>query len=154
MGRRAKREGKLEVIVLGSASHQKSGKPERNGIGKGEAQACPSRDEARPAHQQQEGLGREGLLTQVLSRENMAAAWKRVKANKGSAGVDGLSIDQTVDYLKDHWPKIRAELFAGEYLPQAVRRVEIPKPGGGKRELGIPTTLSNCTFAQLIFGMG
>ena len=77
-------------MTLGNASHQKPGKPGRDTFGLGEARANVVRDEARPPCHQQEGLGREGLLTQVLSRENMAAAWKRVKANKGSAGVDGL----------------------------------------------------------------
>jgi group II intron reverse transcriptase/maturase len=62
-----------------------------------------------------------------------------VKANRGSAGVDGLSIRETVAYLKTHWPRIRAELLSGSYRPQPVRRVQIPKPGGGTRELGIPT---------------
>nr|WP_018289546.1 group II intron reverse transcriptase/maturase [Verrucomicrobium sp. 3C] len=76
---------------------------------------------------------------QVLSRENMVEAWKRVKANQGSAGVDGLTIEQTVEYLKTQWPRIRQEILDGVYRPQAVRRVEIPKPTGGVRELGIPT---------------
>src|SRR5262249_20200913 len=65
--------------------------------------------------------------------------WKRVQANKGSAGVDGLSVEQTAQYLKTHWPRIREELLDDTYRPQAVRRVEIPKPTGGTRELGIPT---------------
>jgi RNA-directed DNA polymerase len=69
----------------------------------------------------------------------MVEAWKRVKANKGSAGVDGLTIEQTVEHLKTHWPRIRSELLNGTYRPRAVRRVEIPKPTGGTRELGIPT---------------
>jgi RNA-directed DNA polymerase len=123
---------------LGSASHQKSGQPERVVTGKGEAQAEAARDEARPAFQQQTGLGREGLLWQALSRGNMAAAWKRVKANKGSAGVDGLIIEQAPEFLKTHWSRIRKELLDGTYRPQVVRRVEIPKPTGGMRELGIP----------------
>jgi RNA-directed DNA polymerase len=71
----------------------------------------------------------------------MVLAWKRVKANKGSAGVDGLTIEQTAEELKNQWPKIREELENGRYRPQAVRRVEIPKPGGGVRELGIPTVV-------------
>jgi RNA-directed DNA polymerase len=69
----------------------------------------------------------------------MVAAWKRVKANKGSAGVDGLTIEQTAEHLKVRWPQVREEIMAGTYRPQAVRRVEIPKPTGGMRELGIPT---------------
>lgn len=69
----------------------------------------------------------------------MVMAWKRVKANRGSAGVDGKSIAETVDYLKTHWPRIREALLNGSYRPEPVRRVQIPKPGGGMRELGIPT---------------
>lgn len=69
----------------------------------------------------------------------MVKAWKRVKANGGSAGVDGLTVKETVEYLKTHWPRIREELQDGRYRPQPVRRVQIPKSGGGMRELGIPT---------------
>jgi len=137
-------------MTLGSAPHQKSGQPERVGIGRGEAQADAACDEARPACQKQESSGRDDLLTQVLSRENMAAAWKRVKANKGSAGVDGLTIEQTSEYLKDHWPRVRKEIIVGKYQPQAVRRVEIPKPTGGMRELGIPTVLDRLIQQALL----
>jgi len=66
-------------------------------------------------------------------------AWKRVKANRGSAGVDGLTVEATAEYLKTHWPRIKEELQTGRYRPQPVRRVQIPKSGGGLRELGIPT---------------
>lgn len=79
------------------------------------------------------------LLEAALSRENVARAWRRVKANKGSAGVDGLSIAATLDVLKVHWPEIRQRLLDGTYRPEAVRRVQIPKPDGSKRDLGIPT---------------
>jgi len=96
------------------------------------------RDEARPARREAEGPGRD-LLERALARENLVLAWKRVKANGGSAGVDGLTIQETAEYLKTHWPRIREELQTGRYRPQPVRRVEIPKPGGGMRELGIPT---------------
>ena len=95
------------------------------------------RDEAQSACGKDEGLGREDLYEKILSRENMVLAWKRVEANKGSAGLDGLSIEETAEGLKTQWPKIREELQNGQYRPQAVRRVEIPKPGGGVRELGI-----------------
>jgi RNA-directed DNA polymerase len=137
-------------MTLGSASHQKPGKLGQDTVGTGEAGANVSRDEARPARQQQEGLGRDGLLMQALSRENMAAAWKRLKANKGSAGVDGLTIDETPEFLKAHWPRIRSELLSGTYRPQAVRRVEIPKPTGGTRELGIPTVLDRLIQQALL----
>lgn len=88
----------------------------------------------------QEGAGPvRGLLLQVLSRENMVEAWKHVKANRGSAGVDGLTIQETEERLKTQWPSIQAEILEETYRPQAVRRVEVPKPNGGVRELGIPT---------------
>src|SRR5688500_17562340 len=75
-------------------------------------------------------------------RENLKAALERVKANKGSPGVDGMTVGEIEDYLKQHWPAIRAQLLNGTYKPQPVRRVEIPKPdGGGVRKLGIPSVL-------------
>ncbi|EMJ7025673.1 group II intron reverse transcriptase/maturase [Escherichia coli] len=118
---------------------QKPGNPGRIVGSEGEARAVSSRDEALSASHDPEGLGRADLLQQVLSRENMVEAWKRVKANKGSAGADGLTIEQTVEHLKTRWPYIREALLNGTYRPQPVRRVEIPKPTGGTRELGIPT---------------
>src|SRR3989304_9048563 len=83
----------------------------------------------------------EHLLELILSRENMQAAWKRVKANKGAAGVDGMSIEAFLDFARDAWENIRKELLAGTYQPSPVRRVEIPKSTGGFRPLGIPTVL-------------
>lgn len=80
-----------------------------------------------------------GLLEAALTRENLQAAWKRVKANKGAAGVDGLDIEQTQRLLQTSWPAIRQQLLAGTYRPMPVRRVMIPKPDGRERELGIPT---------------
>ncbi len=81
------------------------------------------------------------LLEQVLSRENMEMAWKRVKANKGAPGVDGLSVEQFPDHTRPRWKVIRASLMAGTYLPAPVKRVDIPKASGGTRPLGIPTVL-------------
>src|ERR1700722_2630018 len=83
----------------------------------------------------------EQLMEEVCERENCQQALKRVKANKGSAGVDGMTIRQLPEYLKQHWPAIREQLLSGTYKPQPVRRVEIPKPDGGVRKLGIPTVL-------------
>jgi len=79
------------------------------------------------------------LLSAALARENLQQAWKRVRANKGAAGVDSLDIDQTARHLRTEWPIIRDQLLSGTYRPSPVRRVTIPKPGGGERELGIPT---------------
>lgn len=126
-------------MSLGRARHQKPGQPGRAGRGRGEAPPGIGRDEARLARGEVEGLGRADLLAQALARANLVLAWKRVKANRGSAGVDGLTVQETADYLKAHWPRIREELQAGRYRPQPVRRVQIPKPGGGLRGLGIPT---------------
>ena len=83
----------------------------------------------------------EQLMEEVCERENCKQALKRVKANKGSAGVDGMTVQQLPEYLKQHWPAIREQLLSGTYKPQPVRRVEIPKPDGGIRKLGIPTVL-------------
>jgi len=81
-------------------------------------------------------------MEEVCERENLKKALRRVKANKGSAGVDGMTVDEITGYLKQHWPAIREQLLSGTYKPQPVRRVEIPKPdGGGVRKLGIPSTL-------------
>ena len=81
------------------------------------------------------------LMEDVCERENLKAALQRVQANKGSSGVDGMTVGDLTDYLKQHWPALREQLLAGTYVPQPVRRVEIPKPDGGVRKLGIPTAL-------------
>jgi RNA-directed DNA polymerase len=83
----------------------------------------------------------EQLMEEVCERENCQQALKRVKANKGSAGVDGMTVQQLPEYLKQYWPAIREQLLKGTYVPQPVKRVEIPKPDGGVRKLGIPTVL-------------
>jgi RNA-directed DNA polymerase len=80
----------------------------------------------------------ERLMEEVCDRQNLEIAWKRVRGNKGSPGVDGMTIDETVDYLREHWPTIRSQLLNGTYQPQPVRRVEIPKPDGGSGKLGVP----------------
>jgi RNA-directed DNA polymerase len=82
-----------------------------------------------------------GLMEEVCERENLQQALRRVRANKGSPGVDGMTVDELPGYLKTHWPTIRTQLLNGTYTPQPVKRVEIPKPGGGTRALGVPTVL-------------
>lgn len=126
-------------MSLGCAVHQKPGNAGRNAGGRGEAEPEAMRDEARTARHATGSPGRDDLLVQVLAKANMEAAWKRVKSNRGSAGADGLSIAETADYLRAHWPEIRESLLDGSYRPSPVRRVQIPKPDGGVRELGIPT---------------
>ena len=94
------------------------------------------------ASQAAERLGRsDRLLDVILERENLIRAWERVCGNKGAPGVDGMKIEQLMDYLKSHWPNIKQDLQNGAFQPQPVRRKEIPKPDGGVRLLGIPTVL-------------
>jgi group II intron reverse transcriptase/maturase len=94
--------------------------------------------------------GGANLLAQALTRENLVLAWKRVKANQGSAGVDGWSVQETGEYLKLHWPQLKVELLNETYRPSRIRRVEIPKSGGGMRELGIPTVLDRLIQQALL----
>ena len=137
-------------MSLGRAMHQKPGELGRNAGGRGEAESEAVRDEARTARHETGSLGRDGLLAQALASANMGAAWKRVKSNRGSAGVDGLSIAETADYLRAHWPRIRESLLDGSYRPLPVRRVQIPKPDGGVRELGIPTVMDRLIQQALL----
>jgi RNA-directed DNA polymerase len=93
------------------------------------------------------------LLEQILSRENMLLAWKRVKANKGAAGMDSMSIEEFPEFARHHWERIRSALEKGTYRPAAVLRVMIPKATGGQRPLGIPTVLDRViqqAIAQVI----
>src|SRR5471030_2848663 len=83
----------------------------------------------------------EQLTEEVCGRENLERAWKRVRRNKGGPGVDGMTIDDAKGHLREHWPSIRSQLLKGIYQPQPVKRVEIPKPDGGVRKLGVPTVL-------------
>src|SRR6266700_5700987 len=83
----------------------------------------------------------EPLMEEICERSNLWKAWKRVRANKGKPGIDGMTVEKLPGYLKEHWPAIREQLLSGKYKPQPVRRVEIPKPDGGMRKLGIPTVL-------------
>ncbi len=87
----------------------------------------------------------EPLMEKVCERPNMESAWKRVRANKGGPGVDGLTIAQTAEYLREHWPMIRDQLVEGTYTPQPVKRRKLPKPAGGVRQLGVP-----CVVDRLI----
>ena len=81
------------------------------------------------------------LLDQILSRENMNLAYKKVKANKGASGIDDVSVDEVYDYIKQNWTSIKDKIQKRKYRPQPVLRVEIPKPNGGIRKLGIPTVM-------------
>ena len=97
--------------------------------------------EARAAKHENERSGTSKLLEEALERRNLQNALKRVKKNKGSAGIDGMTVDELPDHLRTHWPALREQLLAGTYQPSLVRRHAIPKSGGGERELGIPTVV-------------
>src|SRR5271165_2908149 len=116
--------------------------------GRGEALDAEAEDAeplmAKPAPESP-GLAEQLMEEEVCDRGNLERAWKRVRSNKGSPGVDGMTIDAAKDYLREHWPNIRAQLLEGIYQPQPVKRVEIPKPDGGIRKLGVP-----CVVDRLI----
>jgi group II intron reverse transcriptase/maturase len=137
-------------MTLGGARHQKPAQAGRTEGGRGEAATGADRDEASPARHERTHWGCRDLLAQVLAKHNMALAWKRVKANKGSAGADGLTVPQTAEYLRTHWPAIRRNIEDGTYRPTPVRCVAIPKPGGGERELGIPTVIDRLIQQALL----
>lgn len=88
-----------------------------------------------------EKLYTNNLLEKILEKDNLNRAYKRVKANKGSHGVDGMKVDELLQYLKQNGESLRESILEGTYRPQPVRRVEIPKPDGGIRLLGIPTVV-------------
>ena len=136
--RRAEREGVFTDIPMVHARHQKSAQAGRSGESSGEAGREPGSDEAGIPRNEAGSTG-SALLEAALTRENLLQALKRVRANKGAAGVDGLDIVQTARQLVTTWPTLREQLLRGTYRPSPVRRVTIPKPDGGERELGIPT---------------
>lgn len=125
-------------MSMQKAQRQMPANAGREAVGQGETMPDAFSDEAFcPRH----GTGDTGsaLLQAALTTENLRRAFKRVRANKGAAGVDGLDINQTSSHLASAWPGIREQLLSGKYRPSPVLRVTIPKPDGGERELGIPT---------------
>jgi len=89
-------------------------------------------------------------MERVLDRENLQRALRQVKRNKGAPGIDGMSVDELAGHLRRRWPSIRAALVDGTYAPQPVRRVEIPKPGGGVRKLGVPAVVDRFVEQALL----
>jgi len=126
----------MQQNIQGKLDFSSSPAGEACEAGRGEAESLPV------VHGPESPASTNRLMEEVCERENLKKALRRVKANKGSAGVDGMTVDEITGYLKQHWPAIREQLLSGTYKPQPVRRVEIPKPdGGGVRKLGIPSTL-------------
>ena len=108
---------------------------------RGEAPRAERSEEAPTATHGNERSGTSGLLELVLRRENLQAALKRVKKNKGSPGIDGMTVDELPDHLRAHWSELREHLLSGAYRPSMVKEQLIPKGNGGMRKLGIPTVL-------------
>jgi RNA-directed DNA polymerase len=96
----------------------------------------------------------EALIEEVLRRENLFTALKRVQTNKGAPGVDGMTVDELPDYLRKEWPAIREQLLDATYVPSPVREVRVPKPGGGTRMLGIPTVVDRLITQAILQVMG
>jgi len=92
-------------------------------------------------HKSESPASSEQLMEEICQAENCKQALARVKSNKGRPGIDGMTVEKLPDYLKQHWPEVREQLLSGTYKPQPVKRVEIPKPDGGMRKLGIPIVL-------------
>lgn len=95
----------------------------------------------------------DGLMERVVERGNLFAALARVKSNGGSAGMDGMTVEELPRYLQAHWQEIHESLLSGTYRPRPVKRVEIPKPGGGVRCLGIPTVLDRFIQQAMLQGL-
>jgi len=126
-------------------------KPERRlRAGGSTAEGKAAARQVYPARDESSGDGSMRLMDEVVSRENLKAAHRRVVRNGGAAGVDGMTVDALLPYCREHWPRIREELLSDAYKPQAVRRVTIPKPGGGERLLGIPTVLDRLLQQALL----
>ncbi len=133
-------------------AEQKAEKPERNRkVGGGTAEDTTSARQALTARGDKANDEASLLIEEVLRRENMMKAHKRVVANGGAPGVDGITVDELIAYCREHWSRIREEIRSGEYHPAPVRKVEIPKPGGkGTRMLGIPTVLDRMIQQALL----
>ena len=128
-------------MSLGRERRQKSAQAELPLEDRGEAPNVQRSGEARPVTNDTERSGTTALMERVVERGNAKGALKRVRQNKGSPGVDGMTVDELPKHLLENWEGIRAQLLDGTYQPKAVRKVEIPKSGGGVRQLGIPTAL-------------
>ena len=114
-------------------AHKEDGGRNPTGIGGAASNVTAKRESDRRRH--------ECVMEAVVETKNMVKAYRRVVKNKGAPGVDGMTVDRLGDYLKMNWERIREELLEGRYRPGAIRAVEIPKPNGGKRQLGIPTAV-------------
>jgi RNA-directed DNA polymerase len=106
--------------------------------------------QAPTACDEEAGDGTSRLMEEVLRRDNLIEAHKRVKQNKGAPGVDGMTVDELMPYCREHWEEIRAQLLDQTYIPRPIRAQEIPKPQGGTRMLGIPVVLDRMIMQAML----
>src|SRR5213594_3858728 len=125
-----KRQRSQEQLAFPFAEGSEASRSETEGI-----------ETPRARRETESPAGNQRMMEEVCERENRRAALKRVRANQGSPGIDGMTVDELPAYLEQHWPAIREQLLSGTYEPKPVLRVEIDKPDGGVRKLGIPTVL-------------
>lgn len=133
------RRGNAGTRISGAVVMQKRREPD---LGNGEGrkpEPSTGSHQAGPARKEDPGAEELATMEAVVARENMLRAWRQVERNKGAAGVDGLEVKDALAHLRGHWEGIKASLLEGNYEPQNVRRVDIPKEGGGTRMLGVPT---------------
>jgi RNA-directed DNA polymerase len=117
---------------------------ERREVGGGTAERPAIQRHAHTARGDKAGQKAQGLMEEVVRRENLLAAYQRVRSNHGAPGIDGMTVEALADFCREHWERVREELLGGTYVPQPVRRVEIPKPDGkGVRMLGIPERVND-----------
>ncbi len=107
-----------------------------------------------PAEMESIGPQTQPLMEQVLRRENLTTAFKRVQAHQGAPGIDGMTVEELPAYLRQAWPSIREQLLNATDEPAPVRAVSRPKPGGGTRRLGMPTVLDRCIAPAILQGLG
>ena len=156
---RKRREKSAEAVVVASSDEGPNGLESETSVrlegtspqmsrqlelpfeSRGEAPRVERSEEAPTATHGNERAGTSDLMGRVLSRPNLEAALKRVRKNKGSPGIDGMTVDELPDHLRRHWPELREQLRAGTYQPSPVKEQQIPKSSGGVRKLGIPTVL-------------
>jgi len=137
-------------MSLGGAMRQKSGQLELALEYRGEAPNGRRSVEALTAAKGNERSSNDHLMERVVAGENLHAAVRRVRQNKGGPGIDGMSVEELPRYLMEKWSRVRDELLSGTYQPQKVRRVEIPKASGGVRQLGIPTVVDRMIQQMLL----
>jgi len=131
-----------DEVLMGRKQQKNRNKPTLDGRKRSEARQEPLRgSELFMAENETGDQGTERLMEEILERENLKTALKAVLKNKGAPGIDGMTVDELPGYLKGNWTKIRAQLMEGKYAPKPVRRVEIPKAGGGVRKLGVPSVV-------------